>query len=74
MKRVEVTRGFVGICHMQVCAESDATDAEILTVCNQQNPSGTSHGWSSVERGTGTAAAPVICGDDPGRTHFLAAC
>ena len=26
MKRVEITKYALGICHMQVCAEKDATD------------------------------------------------
>jgi hypothetical protein len=50
VERVVVTRAFLGICHMQVCAVADATDEEILTTCNSQNPSGTSGGWSRVIR------------------------
>lgn len=38
MDRVLVIRTFVGICHMQVCAVNDATDEEILAVCNHANP------------------------------------
>ena len=30
MDKVVVTRGIVGLCHMQVCAHKDATDEEIL--------------------------------------------
>lgn len=73
MERVEITKTFVGIFHMQVCAEADVTDAEILAVCNRENPSGTTCGWASVVReGEG---APVPCADDPlRRSHFLAAC
>lgn len=71
-KRIVVTNPFVGICGMQVCAPKDATDAEILAVCNHENPSGTSNGWSSVIReGQG---APVPCSDDPEKMHFLAEC
>lgn len=42
MNKVVVTRPFMGICGMQVCAHKDATDEEILAVCNGENPSGTS--------------------------------
>lgn len=71
-EKIIVTKPFVGICHMQVCAESDATDEEILKVCNSQNPSGTSNGWTEVIReGEG---GPVECADVKGRTHFLVSC
>jgi hypothetical protein len=72
MERVVITNAFVGFCHMQVCAVSDATDEEILLVCNSQNPSGTSNGWTMVLRdGEG---GPVACEQEPGRMHFLAVC
>ena len=72
MERVIVTKPCVGICHMQVCAESDASDEEILSVCNSQNESGTMNGWGEVIReGKG---APVQCADHPDRTHFLVCC
>jgi hypothetical protein len=72
MEKVVVTNPFVGICHMQVCADKSATDDEILSVCNRENPSGTSNGWSSiVKEGDG---APVVCADDPSRLHILVAC
>lgn len=50
MERVIITKPIIGVFAMQVCAESDATDAEILKVCNAENPSGTSGGWSKVVR------------------------
>ena len=81
MNRIETTRPIVGICYMQVCAESDATDEEILAHCNRDNPSGTSNGWGHVIReqpvgfwGEGANLAPTPCADDPKRTHFLVAC
>lgn len=40
-RRVSITQAAIGICHMQVCAAKDATDDEILKVCNYENPSGT---------------------------------
>ena len=78
MERVIVTAPFVGICHMQVCAESDATDEEILAVCNRENPSGTTCGWGHVVRTIGDGdhenMKPLPCADEKGRTHFLVAC
>jgi hypothetical protein len=71
-RRVIVTRPMIGICHMQACAVSDASDAEILAACNRDNPAGTTNGWSEVVReGEG---APVQCESDPARTHFLVVC
>lgn len=73
--RVMVTRPVVGIWHMQVCAVADATDEEILTVCNRENPSGTSLGWTTVERSPeGEPTAPVACANDPTRHHLLVSC
>jgi hypothetical protein len=75
--RVVVTKPVVGICHMQVCVVNDATDDEILAVCNRESPSGTQHGWSAVRRSDDAewgAVGPVPCQDDPARTHFLVEC
>jgi len=66
---VIITRGIVGICHMQVCIVKDATDEEILKVCNGENPSGTSLGWSTVLRHDA-----VTCDDDKERQHLLVQC
>jgi hypothetical protein len=81
MDRVEITQSMIGLCHMQVCAVVDATDEEILTICNSQNPSGTSMGWVSVLRnpedgffGKGDDLKPKQCQDDPNRLHILVAC
>lgn len=77
MDRVVVTKSIHGIAHMQVCAVSDATDDEILEVCNRLNPSGTSNGWSSVcheDSEFWGKVAPVQCADDPTRTHFIVGC
>jgi hypothetical protein len=57
---------------MQVCCEKDATDEEILSVCNRENPSGTHNGWSSVIR-TGDGML-VVCSEDTGRLHILVEC
>jgi hypothetical protein len=77
--RVMVTRPMVGLVHMQVCACKDATNEEILEVCNRDNPAGTSGGWATVCRNTGPEefwgqTMPTQCADDPGRMHFLVGC
>lgn len=77
MKRVIVTRPIFGICHMQVCAAKDATDEEILEVCNRENLAGTQNGWSHVCREDSEfwgPTAPVTCADDENRLHILVAC
>lgn len=74
-KRVIVTRQMHGICAMQVCCVKDATDKEILGVCNTENPSGTTHGWVQVVRNNeGGYANPVVCEADKNRLHILIYC
>jgi hypothetical protein len=68
-ERIIITIPFHGICHMQVCAEKDVTDEEILKICNEQNPSGTINGWSTVLRNE-----TVKCADNPDRLHLLIRC
>lgn len=78
--RVTVARGMVGIFGMQVCAVSDATDEEILEVCNKENPAGTTNGWGTVVRKieedtfTTENMLPVQCEKEPDRIHFLVLC
>ena len=76
MDRVIVTNGFVNICTMQVCAVADAEDDEILAVCNSENRSGTTHGWSRVIRDDteNPQRNPVVCDAHPERRHFLVVC
>lgn len=72
MDRVIITKPMVGLFTMQVCAVKDATDEEILSVCNSQNPSGTSAGWCEVIRsGEGE---PVVCEEGKERLHILVIC
>lgn len=78
-KRVIVTRPMIGLCHMQVCAVADATDEEILAVCDAENPAGTTFGWATVHRAPeewlgGEIPGPVECADVPGRVHLLVSC
>jgi len=80
MNKVEVSARFVNIFTMQVCAEDDASDEEILEVCNRENVAGTRSGWTSVIResdgtlGREENKSPVPCDSHPGRTHFLVLC
>jgi hypothetical protein len=73
--RIETTRSFVGICHMQVCADPDVTDEELLHHCNINNPSGTTGGWSFVVRQGGEKEQkPTQCESDKNKMHFLVGC
>jgi hypothetical protein len=81
MNRIEIIRPMLGICWMVVCAERDATDEEILKVCNAENPSGTTHGWGRVVREdtelTNLEAEnirPVVCLEDENRLHLIISC
>lgn len=81
MNRVVVSREFCGLIGMQVCAVADATDEEILEVCNRENPSGTSNGWGSVIRAPVDGdmwrredTKPVACSEYPERLHFMVLC
>jgi hypothetical protein len=81
LDRVVITKAFVGLLFMQVCALADATDEEILALCNRENPAGTTNGWSSVIRALEEEDEfiteehlPIVCGEYPERRHFLVAC
>ena len=83
MDRVVVTKEYHGIFSMQVCAVADATDEEILDVCNRLNPAGTTNGWGTVVRKIGQTEfmdsncperLPIKCDNHEGRLHFLVNC
>jgi len=81
MDRIVVISCFAGLFGMRVCAEADVTDGEILEVCNRENPSGTSCGWSAVVREAEEGSPfkredtlPVHCDKYPERLHFLVLC
>jgi hypothetical protein len=82
MDRVVITAPVVGICHMQVCAVPEVGDEEILEVCNQGNPSGTTHGWSHVIRENEPSSdfwpiekfKPVQCSMHPEGKHSQVVC
>jgi len=67
---------------MQVCVVSDATDEEILRICNSENPQLVSGGWHTVVRdkdharqlGVSEDAAPGNCVECKGRLHKIALC
>lgn len=81
---VTILRTMIGICGMSVCAAKDATDADIIAVCNRLNPSGTSNGWGTVVRDESQSFfmdaegkpndLPVTCKDDPNRLHLVVLC
>jgi hypothetical protein len=79
-ERVVITKAMIGLCFMAVCAVKDATDEEILRVCNSQNPAGTSQGWCFVVRELNEKdyitenMLPVECAEDNKRMHFLVGC
>jgi hypothetical protein len=82
MERVIITQCMMGIIGMQVCAVPDATDEEILEVCNMGNPSGTSAGWSTVVHEDTVKKSALLdencvprpCDDLPERIHYLVLC
>jgi hypothetical protein len=80
LKRVEVISDYYGLTCMQVCVVHDASDKEILGVCNRENPSGTSAGWNKVVRKLEDVSWAVEgsllghCKDFPERIHFLIFC
>lgn len=81
-KRVIVTRPMMGLTAMQVCCVKDATNEEILKVCNEENPAGTTAGWSLVLRtkediekyNYPESCLPVACSDNSDREHILILC
>jgi hypothetical protein len=81
MDRVVVSQPYVGLVAMQVCAVKDASDEEILAVCDRDNPAGTTMGWCSVLRKLDPDCVwhkpnllPVQCSDHPDRMHYLCFC
>ncbi len=84
MDRVEITKTMVidqpgsrlfGICAMQVCATTDTTDEEVLTLCNQENPSGTTMGWAHVVREDEEHnQGGVACLSHDDRVHLIVVC
>ena len=78
-ERVVVTQRSCGLGYMQVCCVHDATDEEILKVCNTENPNGTTGGWRNVVRDAAKEdlpekCGPIQCSEFPDRVHYLVSC
>lgn len=78
---VVVTRPWVGLLHMQVCAHKDVAHDVIESEANRQNPAGTTGGWFLVVEGSehfdpekDAKALPVACADDSDRLHYMLVC
>ena len=70
-----LTDSLFGVAAMSVCAQKDATDEEILDVCNIENPSGTTNGWSGVVREDEDHYQGALqCADNKDRLHFIVTC
>ncbi len=78
MKNVIVIKEFNGIFGMNVCCTKDVTDEEILKVCNEKNPAGTTNGWCRVIRKAENEweekGSPCQCADNPNRIHYSVVC
>lgn len=73
---VVVTRPFIGLLYMQVCAHKDVPPPVAEDAANRENPSGTSGGWHIItEQNAETdEQKPVACVNDPDRLHYLLVC
>lgn len=75
---VVVTRGFMGLLYMQVCAHKDVPHDVVQDEANRQNPAGTENGWFLIvedgEHGNSPDQWPVACKDDPDRFHYMLVC
>lgn len=67
--------GIYAFCYMQVCVRKGVSDEDILRVCNADNPSGTSNGWTRVIRADEDHwPGPTQCADQCDREHILVLC
>lgn len=75
---VVVTKPFIGLLYMQVCAYGEVPPQRVEDRANALNPSGTSTGWHIIvvdePEEDGPSKAPVRCADDPARVHYLLNC
>ena len=68
----EVTR--IGFLDMQVCVPEDWTDEQALAFAEQENPCGTTYGWSIRKEGSPyLAGAPerAACTEREGCVHIM---
>lgn len=65
----------VSLFNLIVCAPAEMTTEELEMRVNAMWPAGTTHGWRrSEEHDSEPNKAPVACGDNPNRTHFIMWC
>lgn len=76
MNRVEIVAPFVSLIAMRVCAVKDASDEEVLEVCNRDNHAGTQLGWCTVARENyeREEARPITCSENADRVHLMVLC
>jgi len=69
LRRIEVVRPHLGAYFMEVCAEGDCRDEELLAYANAE----WGEGWSRVVRGVppGAGLDPLPCRHDRRRKHFV---
>lgn len=65
-----------GLIHCSVCAPTEMSLEEVLTLVNAKNPTGTSYGWGLDAKGEFADGTPnpCICEHDPERRHYLLTC
>ena len=69
LRRVEVVRPHWGDRWMEVCAEGDCEDEELLAFANAE----WGGGWGVVMHGSAAPFKPEPCVYDRRRTHFVLA-
>jgi hypothetical protein len=67
LRRIEVVRPHLGEYWMEVCAEADCRDEELLAFANAEYGDGWTHVWRESEKGFG----PLPCIHDRRRMHFV---
>lgn len=82
-KRAMVTGAYAGLFACQVCVVPDATDEEILAVCNRDDPRTEGFSWTKVIRTKedvkaeglrsldGSSVIPGQCVECPPRLHMI---
>jgi hypothetical protein len=75
---VVVTKPFIGLLYMQVCAYGEVPPDRVEERANALNPSGISNGWHIIladdPDDDGPPKTPVPCADYPARLHYLLSC
>jgi hypothetical protein len=73
---VVVTRPFVGLLYMQVCAYGEVPPERVQERANELNPAGTSNGWFVITEDSTDhpGQGPVPCEQDRARLHWMLNC